>query len=765
PTGADCRVSEVEAGFPLPAEQVTIDQPAAVPDAETAETADALVINAYHTGSLQLHKQLVGDGVADWADADFTFDVSCTLLDTAEVAHTVFTTTGIVLNADDLESDIFTGIPVGSECTVTETASGGADVPSSQVTVTIKDYEPTQPDQPTLTQATLTNEFNLGSLQVTLGLTLDGVPTTADPFAGGSYAIAVTCTRVVNGETVDVPVPGGGTWTFATASDREHLFDGLPVGASCSVQQTSASLTPQDVTFTPANADPSGVGSGQVTITTDNQNPATLGVIDHFLTRKLVVTKRITGSGANDHGGYPFTIAVACTLAETGVEVPHPVFSTTITLSAKSGLISDPLGPIPVGSHCTVTETGTGGATVPAEPAELTIDETGDNAVTLNNAFGTGSVIVTKAITVDGVASNAEPYASATYTVALACTQLVDGVVQPVTIPGGATRAIKGNGSVTFDGLPLRATCRVSEAGSSLAIPGDQVTISKPEVTVDGDPVTSVITNDFHTGSLVFTWELSGVGRSFAGPANFVVDCTLDGASGSVFHRELTLTPSAGAKTLAAPGSETVVSPTMVPIPVGAHCTISQPGAVGADRLADPVVASGTVNLSATLANEYSAGTLTITKQLAGDGAKKQADTEFSFAVTCQLVDRSALYSGVARVVGAGSVTVADASGQPMLFPAGAHCWVAETGTGGADKHTIDHADFETAATVTTGHPEALQLMAVGVLNTFLDDDATEGADDSDGSLAFTGFAGWTLAGFGLLFVLAGAVLVRRRQS
>jgi len=755
PTGATCLVSEVGASLPLPSDQISIEQPEPVAAAPTV--VNGVVSNDYHTGSLQLHKQLTGDGVADWADADFTFDVSCTLTDTAEVAHVVFTRTGIVLNRENPDSDVYTGIPVGANCVVHETADGGADVPSADVTVTIA-------DGPT-TVATPTNQFNLGALKVTLGLTLDGEPTTADPFAGGSYAIEVTCTRVVNGETVAVPVPGGGSWTFAVASDREHLFTGLPVGASCSVHQSTASLTPQDVSYTPANAEPSGVGSGKVTIGSDPQSPAALGVIDHFRTSTLTVTKRLTGSGLEEHASYPFTISVACTLAEDGVDVPHPIFDTTITLSVIGGLVSEPLGRIPVGSHCVVTETGTGGATIPAEPAELTISEDGPNAVTLTNAFNTGSVIITKAITVDGVASAAEPYASATYTVGLACTQLVDGVPMPVVIPGGATRIIKGAGSAKYDEVPLGADCTVSETGSTLAIPSDQVTISKPKVTVGAEPVESVITNDFRTGTLVVTWQLSGVGTDFAGPATFAVECTLDGATGWAYRNEFTLDPS-GAQTLAATGGLTVVGPTLAPIPVGAHCTVTQSGAQGADAVASAVVASGTVSLTATLANEYSAGTLTIVKQLAGKGAKHEVDTEFAFEVTCQLPDRTPYFHDIVRVVGAGSATVSAADGRPRLFPAGVHCWAIETVTGGADSHQVDRPSFEQAATVVTGQPQALQPMQVTAVNNFKDPNANDSASDSDGdgALAFTGFAGWALGGFGLTLVLAGAVLVLRRR-
>ena len=111
-------------------------------------------------------------------------------------------------------------------------------------------------------------------------------------------------------------------------------------------------------------------------------------------------------------------------------------------------------------------------------------------------------------------------------------------------------------------------------------------------------------------------------------------------------------------------------------------------------------------------------------------------------------------------------VTVSAADGRPRLFPAGVHCWAIETVTGGADSHQVDRPSFEQAATVVTGQPQALQPMQVTAVNNFKDPNANDSASDSDGdgALAFTGFAGWALGGFGLTLVLAGAVLVLRRR-
>ncbi|MFT4108056.1 DUF5979 domain-containing protein, partial [Propionicimonas sp.] len=503
---------------------------------------------------------------------------------------------------------------------------------------------------------------------------------------------------------------------------------------------------------------PSGIGSGGVTVTGDSQHPTTVGVVDNFITATLVVTKRVLGDGAGAHARFPFTFAVTCTLAEDGVDTPHDVFDTTFSLSVADGLVSDPLGPVPVGADCTVTETGTGGATIAADPAEVTIAE-GGSAVTMSNTFDVGSVVVTKAITVDGEASDAEPYASGSYTVTLSCTALVDGVAEPVTIPGGAIRTITGAGSVEYTGLPLGASCAAAETGSSLAIPSDQVSVGD-EVIVGANPSGITVTNDFRTGSLVLNWAVTGVGRQFAGPATFSVDCTLEGAAGWTFHQTVTLDPNGvGARTLAA-ATDAVATAAFSPIPVGAHCEVTQTDAAGADHLSSVVVATGTVELQADVVNEYSAGTLTITKQVKGADAAAHTHTRFLFTVTCVASGGTTSYSGVVSIVGAGSTTIAGDDGQPLLFPAGTSCWATESGTGGADEHSVDHDSASSALSVFPGRPDTVQELVITAVNTFADP-----GHAGSGNLAYTGFAGGGLAVLGLAFLAAGAWLVRRRRA
>ncbi len=738
PTGASCAATEVAAGLALPAGQVSVDHPlVSVP---ASDGVDVTVTNDYHTGMLLVSKALAGAGAATYADGEFTFDVSCTLTDTSGLDHAVFSASGLSLTrAAGLDSDPLGPIPVGSSCTVTETAAGGADQPALPVTVSIADSAGNA--------ATLTNTFTEGSLRVRLGLTLDGVTSTADPYAGGRYTTAVACTRDVNGVTVDVPVPGGASWT--SVGPGERLVTGLPVGASCTVTQTAASLAPQGVSYDPTTGAGAAASIAAV-VTADADRPATLTVIDDFTTSTLSVHKVLTGDGAGIHGDREFRFAVSCTLAEDGVATPHDVFSTTVTLTRAAGLDSDPLGPVPVGSECIVTETAAGGATVPSDPVTISIDANAEaNIATLTNTFEVGTVTVTKRLQVDGAPTTAEPYASGTYTVRLDCTRLVVGEPVPVTIPGGSTRTITGAGSVDVTGLPLGASCQVSEPAASLAIPAAQVTISPTTVTVGAEPVSVEVTNDYRSGSLVLHWDLTGTGVIFAGPANFTVECALDGATAPVFQQDLTLVP--------VDGQGYVESGVLGPIPVGSICTVTQHTANGANTLAIPVNVTGTTTaVTAQLANQYSAGTLTIVKQLTGAGAGEHGDTVFTIAVTCaQSADGTPLYAGDVTITGAGSTQLLDDAGQPLLLPAGTHCWGAETGTGGALESAVDHGDFDQSVAVTADNPDTVQQLTITVTNRF-------GA--SSEALAFTGGAGWGLGFVGLMSIVIGALLVARRR-
>jgi large repetitive protein len=738
PTSASCTATEVGTEYALPGSQVTVDQPAAV---GTGTTVAATITNDYHTGKLSITKALTGAGATDWATAETIFTVDCSLTGAKGTPQVFFTDDVTLSRATSLTSKALGPIPVGAECTITETATGGATIAASPTKITIADTADNA--------VTMTNQFDVGTIVAATELTVDGVTTQAAPYTGSKISLELSCQREVNGHWIDVTIPGGAT-TVVTGADS-HSFTGLPVGARCSLAQTDASLTPQGVTYRSDTGTTGATNSHTETVL--GSQPVTVTAIDNFETEPLTVAKVLAGAGANDFAVHPFVFSVRCTLAEKDVSDPHVVYANdALSLSKADGLVSAGLGPIPVGSECTVSETADGGATIASKPQHVTISAGLDNRASLTNTFDAGSVKVTKKILVDGETSAAQPYASGTYTMKLACTQQVDGLTLPVTIPGGDTRTITGAGSAEFSALPLGAACSVSESASSLAVNADQISIDHPTFTVGAEPTEVAVTNAFHTSSLMVKVDFSGVGRdAFAKPISVQVDCTLAGASGSVLHTVVEVAPT--------PGQPTTSTDPLGPIPVGSVCSITTLSAQGADAVPSVVQVTGEANTTAvaTIAATYSAGTITVIKKLTGSGASQHKSTAFQMAITCQQADGAvAVVSGTVTITGAGSATLSDASGQPVLAPAHSHCWASETATGGAKKVTIDHGSFATAVHVNPDLPDTVQPLTITVTNEF------SGITDY---LAYTGTTlGWGIPALGLLSIGLGVWLSRRSR-
>ncbi|MBA3020826.1 DUF5979 domain-containing protein [Propionicimonas sp.] len=738
PTGASCLVSEVGTSLALPASQVSVQQPDPVVQ---GATSTATITNDFHTGLLTITKALTGAGAADWADSAAIFDVECTLTDTDEVSHQVFSASDVSLSAaTSLTSAQLGPIPVGAECTVTETGTGGASIPAEPAQITIADTADNS--------VTMTNEYLLGSVIATTEFTLNGIPTTEAPYTGSKIRLELSCERLINGTWVDVAIPGGAQTVINGRGS--HTFTGIPVGASCSLAQRAATLTPQGISYRTSTGVTGAATSAAAIIASQ---PVTLTAIDDFETESLIVEKALAGAGADDFAVHPFKFAISCTLAEDGVAEPHVVYTNNeLTLSKTDGLISAGLGPIPVGAECSVTETADGGATAASAAQLVQILAGADNRATLTNTFDAGRVLVTKQVLVDGTASTAEPYASGTYTVQLACTQQVDGATLPVTIPGGDTRTITGSGTAEFAALPTGAACELTESATSLALPSDQVSIDNPTFTIGADPAEVTVTNDFHSSDLLVQVSFTGVGREdFAKPISVEVDCTLAGASGSVLHTVLEVAPT--------PGQDVTTAGPLGPIPVGAVCTVTALSADGADAIPSVVQVTGeqSTTVVADLAATYSAGTITVTKKITGSGAAQHAEATFKMAITCQQTEGgAAVVSGTVTIVGAGSATLSDATGKPVLAPAHSHCWATETTTDGARKVSVDHHSFATAVHVDPDLPGTLQALTITVTNDF-----GTAADD----LAYTGYAlGWGLPGLGLLSIGLGAWLTRRNR-
>jgi LPXTG-motif cell wall-anchored protein len=293
----------------------------------------------------------------------------------------------------------------------------------------------------------------------------------------------------------------------------------------------------------------------------------------------------------------------------------------------------------------------------------------------------------------------------------------------------------------------------VAESASSLALPSDHIVIDHPKITITEDPVAVEVTNSFETSDLLVKVSFTGVGREdFAKPVTLDVDCTLAGAADSVLHQQVEVTPT--------PGQDTTAAGPFGPLPVGAVCAVSTLSAHGADAIPQKVEVTGEQGTTAVaeVAATYSAGAITVVKKLAGSGAHQHGSDTFAMEVTCQQSDGGqTVLSGTVTITGAGSATLSDSNGKPLLAPAHSHCWASETSTGGATSVSIDHDSFATAVHVDPDLPDSVQQLTITVTNTFV------AATDN---LAYTGVAmGWGLPIAGLLSVGLGIWLVRRRRD
>ncbi|MFF2388293.1 DUF5979 domain-containing protein [Agromyces sp. NPDC058104] len=832
PTGAECTVTEPDTGG---ATQVVItpDQPITIGVAgEDGDPVVVTVTNDYRLGGFEIAKTVSGPGAGFSEGVDFEFDYLCTY-DGATVGEGTLTVAGDG-TAGPLTSEAVTGLPVGAECTVTETDAGGADALPEPVVVTIPDEVDGNAQ---VTTAEVDNRFSAGTVSVTKALA--GEASDDPDFVNATYTVHVTCSLTEGGTPLfdgDVEVTGGQTVTVTDPATGDPLL--LPLGTHCWGEETD------DAGATSSSVDFDSFDDAVVVVADDGDEPQPLELTatNTFDLADLVIEKALDGDAASYAEDKTFQILVTCTLDRgpgndpvvsydqepvelqggeqatlTGIpigsdcyaeepdgqgaweirisataddpvtvdggETPititvtnvYPDAGFSVTKQIETDAVDQDGNPIetdlvfrfhaictfegetvldvefelrdgatqsfdglPAGADCTVEETAARGAvtsmvvTQNGESEDLgetssaefvlqpDVDDQAVNAVTITNFYPVGSVEIVKSVT--GTGADAWGGTFGDFEVRLVCT--VPVAVPDVVYDATHTLTKDAPGDVWIvENLPTTAECQVTELDDGGAT---QSTVT-PETFVVGDdataePVRVDIVNDFRTGALDVLKHVAGPGApAFSeGEYTFQVVCTYEGET--VVDQELVVESDGG--------EGPFTSETITGIPVDAVCVVTETDPGHADEPAAPVTVTipdqaeegvETV-VTAGFVNEFSLGTVELTKDVDGDAADAEwvVDEVFTVQVTCQLeVDGAivTLYDAPVEIRGGETVEIVDAEGDPVQLPLGTRCFGVETDDGGATASSVDFGSYDDAAIVVES--DTAQLLTLTATNTF----------------------------------------------
>jgi hypothetical protein len=440
PTGVECTVTEPDptAGWALSGVS---------PDGGVVTIRrgpnEVTLTNTRVQGSLVVVKRALGRVAG--ATTSFSVDVSCT--NGFSQSRT--------LDVDDQGSAFatFDGIPVGTECTVSEPdpPAGWSLVDISPATVTVGS-DPSMP-----VGVTVTNQRDTGDVHVVK--VLDG------EVAGAAtdFAVQVSCPEVDVDQRLLLSVPGSPTGTV----------DGIPTGVTCTVAEP--------------DAPPEWTPSVSPTTVTVGDSPAEVTVTNTRATGAVTVTKRLDGEVA----GATTDFAVHLSCPDAGVEEMIPLTDANGHSVTRDG--------IPTGVTCAVTEPADrdGWALETIDPGAVVVGPGEPVQVTVTNRRLTGGISITKTLIgpVDG--------ASTTFSAFLDC----DGTQFDQRVSVSATT---GNpGTVLVDGIPVGVRCTFTEVD----IPHDWSLggVASPDVTIDSTtPVEVNAVNTRRTGDVTVVKRIDG---------------------------------------------------------------------------------------------------------------------------------------------------------------------------------------------------------------------------------------------------------------
>jgi hypothetical protein len=383
PVGTQCTITEVDsqgATWDPPTQTVTLEG-----EGETV-LVDVTVTNTFDAGELTVTK-VVDDGSGLVPDGTFfTINVACTFDGLPLTGYPL----DVVLTTPDGLSETFTGLPFGTQCTVSEPNPNGA------ASVDIEPPQPVTIDEDTSdVTVTVTNTYPTGVMTVTKvvdGTGADFVPDDA------TFTVEVTCTYPAGFPAGPGEIPGFDPLVIQLTPGEDAEVGPLPLGSECTTTETGTGGA-QNVVITPEQPVTIVLGPTSAAVTVTNT----------FEAGSFTVAKRVPGLPIVlwVPPGTEFSVEVTCTYPQGHPAGPGEIAGfDPLTVELESGFLGFPgeaqsVGPLPVGSVCTLAELDSMGAgveiipnpvTVPGPPPEPAVD------VIVDNVFPVGSADLVKVI-------------------------------------------------------------------------------------------------------------------------------------------------------------------------------------------------------------------------------------------------------------------------------------------------------------------------------------------------------------------------------
>jgi len=344
--GAECTFTESKTGGAT-STTVSID---GTPEPGTTATlvvpasntpVEVVVTNTFDFSVIEVSKVRDGDGASLYGAGPFEVSLSCErdidgVMETIVIPGTGLTPQLRTLSAISSYKATYEGLPSGAVCELEETISGGADAteisPAGKFTVGA-----------TATLATITNTFDVGEIALTKAFAGEG----AWLYGNGPFVVEATCSRVVNGDTIVVDIPGGKSRELTALNGYRASFTDLPSRALCSLVET-----------TTGGATSTSIDTPNVTVVADEAVPVT--ITNTYEIGTLMLQKQVIGTGAKAHTKETFKVALACEMPIDGVITSIPIpGGAERPISAGDVVVYDNL---PKSAACAIDETTDGGA-------------------------------------------------------------------------------------------------------------------------------------------------------------------------------------------------------------------------------------------------------------------------------------------------------------------------------------------------------------------------------------------------------------------